>query len=110
MLIRKLTGIFIRAKIDDQMGTYDIVDLPWEITEEWLTKSEEHNEKFIINVVDILVEKLVDLLTFIGEKSNIDPHDICKNLYGDPIHQCRQCIAFLNMLADVYDLTAYKES
>lgn len=106
MLNRKLTGIFIRAKIDERMGSYDICDLPWEVTEEWLKKSvESKNTEYAANCANILVDKLVDLLTFIEcGVTTIDPDNIRKNLYGDSIEQCRQCLALLNLLADAFGI------
>lgn len=69
MEIRHLTGIFIRAKVDDKFGSFDISD----------------NSDY--NTVE----------------------SVRKNLYGEPIQQCRQCLATLNMLADVYRISKVPE-
>ena len=113
MEIRHLTGIFIRAKVDDKFGSFDISDLPWEVVEKWLTNRDVDEEKrnvFIASCLDKLVENLVNLLNFIDDNSDYNTvESVRKNLFGEPIQQCRQCLATLNMLADVYRISKVPE-
>ena len=106
---RDLTGIFIRAQVDsNKWGSWDISDLSWETVENWLTVRDadpQTDSNFVKSCVDRLVESLANLLTFIDNGNQVDPENVRKNLYGDPIQQCRQCLATLNMLADAVGIS-----